>query len=151
MRSYPNLKNHQAIVRRIEDKDADAFCFLFDQPMSAERSLQMIHILHGQKMAKTFLTIADAEDEAVGILELHERSEEQTEIGYRIMPAFGHQGYAVQAVKEIVQVLFASGKKNIVAYIDAENKCSEKVLLRAGFVQTEECRAVKTYQMEAKK
>jgi RimJ/RimL family protein N-acetyltransferase len=145
------LEDHQAIVRRMEDEDADAFCHLFDQPMSKERSLQMIHILKGQQLTKTFLTIADAEDRAAGILELHALSEEQTEIGYRIMPAYRHQGYASQAVKDIVQILFASGKTKISAYIDAENQYSEKVLLHAGFVQTEENNAVKTYQMEAVK
>jgi RimJ/RimL family protein N-acetyltransferase len=59
---------------------------------------------------------------------------EQVEIGYTLNPMFRNNGYAIEALSEIIDYLFRSlNKHRITASIDPTNEASIKLIEKLGF------------------
>lgn len=146
MLTYPYLKNHNVVIRRPEDKDADQFRFLFDRPMRKEQALQMIHLFEGAYVQKKemILTIADEDDNAVGALEIYHLDLREAELGYRILSEKRHQGYASEAVHAFLA--WAEGCQDFTAHTDQQNLWSQKVLLKNGFCKIKEENDICTFR-----
>lgn len=64
-------------------------------------------------------------------------SDGSSEIGYGILPAFQRKGYATEAVKAAVGWALAEpGTQCVTAETEDDNKASQRVLLKCGFVPT---------------
>jgi len=69
----------------------------------------------------------------------------QAEIGFTVAAAYQGHGYAVEAVRRVVDHLFADqGLRRISAECDARNLRSARLLERAGF-RREGCRVANTW------
>src|SRR5690606_72881 len=56
----------------------------------------------------------------------------QAELGWVIAPTHRGQGYAVEAVRELVTVAFELGVRRVVAFCFADNVASRRVMDRVG-------------------
>lgn len=77
-------------------------------------------------------------DELIGDIGIHflddESKNRQVEIGYMLNKAFHGNGYATEAVKELINYLFDTmNKHRIIASVDPGNTPSIKLLERIGF------------------
>lgn len=74
------------------------------------------------------------EDRLIGTLGASEqRQGDVFEIGYSLARAHWGQGYAVEAVGALVDLLFANGARRVFADTDPDNRASNRVLERLGF------------------
>ncbi len=76
------------------------------------------------------------------------------EIGFEIAPIYQNQGYATEAVGELISFALTNGAKRIVAHTLPEKNASNRVLLKAGFEfdgtsENEEVGTVWCYAIEA--
>jgi len=70
----------------------------------------------------------------------------QAEIGYTLSPAFQGKGYAIEAVKAILDYLFSKLKKHrITASVDPDNIKSIRLLENVGF--RKEAHFIKSFRM----
>lgn len=105
-----------------------------------------------EEMAPRFLgsgtsLVVEREDEIVGDLMLQIRdswaqrevveraSGAQADLGWCIAPAHQHQGYAVEAVRELITVAFELGARRVSAECFAENIASRRVMEKVGLRQ----------------
>lgn len=151
MSAYPHIKNDFVIIRKPETKDAPKLRFLFEHPLSIIKTEEMLAALEGKykRLEELAMTIADKNNQPVGMLELYDLQEKTVEIGYRILPARQKQGYASQAVAEILAWLKTTSVQKVIARTAVENEASQKVLLKNGFVLVQTAKiCVYEYDME---
>lgn len=82
--------------------------------------------------------VLTATDQLVGDVGVRMRSDEPqlAEVGFTLSPDFQGRGYGTEAVRRLVEFLFAeTDTRRIVATTDAENEPSRRLLLRVGFRQ----------------
>ena len=150
MYNYPHLKNNEIILRRPEIRDAVCFCSLFGVTMKKADTEQMILAFRnaGAQKNEMILTIADAQDQAAGIVEIYAQGKDASEIGYRIAPACMHQGYAQKAVQLLLPWMTSQDQRKIYAHVEKTNLYSAKVLCQNGFVKIGETGNIDMYQFQ---
>ena len=62
----------------------------------------------------------------------------EVEIGYSVAPAHRGRGHATATVAELVRRAAAGGAARVVAHTVAEESTSTRILVRAGFVRTDD-------------
>jgi len=136
MLAYPHIKNDLVILRKPETKDAKEFRFLFEHPLSIEKTEEMLTIFEGKylRQEEMALTILNAQEQAVGLLELYDQHDNAFEVGYRILPSMQHYGYATKAMACMLDWLKTTDIQRVTARIAEENTASQKVLMKNGFV-----------------
>ena len=68
----------------------------------------------------------------VGILNATEVQEERIELGYALLPAFYGQGYATEALRAMIDVLFSFGFREVIAGAFENNVASIRVMEKSG-------------------
>jgi len=60
----------------------------------------------------------------------------RTEIGYGVSPVAQGQGAATEAVRQLLDIAFASGASKVLAEVAPTNHASRRVLQKAGFIES---------------
>jgi len=77
------------------------------------------------------------DDEFIGCCGLRPHDEDSLELGFHLLPAYWHQGYAYEAAKAVMEYAFGNYDiEKLTAGHHPENKASEHVLKRLGFICT---------------
>ena len=76
------------------------------------------------------------EDELVGIVGLKHEDAERVEIGYGVASSRQGRGFASEAVAALLPVLESRGTSTVTAETSIDNRASQRVLERNGFVRT---------------
>ena len=83
----------------------------------------------------------------IGDIGVHFFDDYQIEIGYTLSPEYQGRGYAVEAVKGIVNYIFCTLKKHrITASVDPDNYASINLLEKIGF--RKEAHFIKSFYMD---
>jgi ribosomal-protein-alanine N-acetyltransferase len=82
---------------------------------------------------RTWAVTRVGEDVAIGFVAAGEKRAGVVEIGYLLIPAAQGQGYAREAVRAVIEQLFAEGYRRIFADTDPENVASNRLLESLGF------------------
>ena len=74
--------------------------------------------------------------------------ESTVEIGYGLLPAYEEKGYMTEAVQALIQWAFNSGVVFVEAETDPDNKASQRILEKCGFVPDGEGKEGPRYVLE---
>jgi|tagenome__1003787_1003787.scaffolds.fasta_scaffold20795985_2 RimJ/RimL family protein N-acetyltransferase len=109
-------------------EDRDAFGVLMDDP--DRRAKTLVVELDGVVIGDLMLAPEDAWAQS----EVAERAKGvQAEIGWCLDPAYGGQGYATEAVRELIRLAFEDlGLRRVVALCFADNEPSWRLMERVG-------------------
>lgn len=150
---FPILKTQRLLLRQVNANDADTLWSLRsnDEVMryiprpylkSREDALELIAMFDdkiengiGINWGITFL---DNPEKIIGIIGHYRMKPEhyRAEVGYMIFPEYNGKGIVSEALQVVVEYGFKEMKlHSIEAILDPENKGSEKVLLKNGFVK----------------
>ena len=88
-------------------------------------------------------------NEAIGLINDVERSGDEVELGYALLPQHWGRGYATQALKLGMEAFFARGFQTVKAAAFEENVPSMRVMEKAGMVPTGQTETV-SYRGENK-
>ena len=79
------------------------------------------------------------DEQAVGDIGFHgpPDPEGQLTIGYQVVPAAQGQGIATDACGQLVALAWSAGARRLLARTAADNRASQQVLLRNGFVSAD--------------
>lgn len=135
-------------LRKIENKDREAFCSLFGYPLDDERSILFMQTLMNQYPKKEYYSILDAKSQVVGIIEVNHINRNTIEIGYRIHKQYQRKGYATHSVKQLLERLQNTEIHTVIARVEKENSASMKVLENTGFMRKVCKDTVCIYEME---
>lgn len=149
MKKYPELKTEHLLLRRFEDKDAEAIQTMAGEYAIAEMTLNIPHpYIDG--MAQIWMESHQAEFESgMGVVfAMHERGTDQlvgavgltltkrfnrAELGYWVGKPFWGRGYATEASEEVLRYGFEIMRLNkISASHMTRNPASGKVMLKIG-------------------
>jgi len=87
------------------------------------------------------------EGQMIGDIGIHFMDEDQVEIGYTLSPEFQGNGYALEAVKAVIDCAFFEWKKHrITASVDPDNTQSIKLLEKIGF--RKEAHFINSFRMD---
>lgn len=93
------------------------------------------------------LAVCLKEGQMIGDIGIHFLEENQIEIGYTLSPKYQGKGYALEAVKAVINYSFSEWKKHrITASVDPDNIHSVKLLERIGFKK--EAHFIKSFRMD---
>lgn len=161
---FPILKTERLLLRQVSTNDADAILSLRsnDEVMkyiprpylkSKEEALELIAIFDdkiengvGINWGICFL---DKPEKLIGIIGHYRLKPEhyRAEVGYMIFPEYHGKGIVSEALQKVVEYGFNEMKlHSIEAILDPENKGSEKVLLKNGFVKEGHLRENEYYE-----
>ena len=139
---FPCFASEKIILRRISEDDQRELALLFDYELdetSVNRFLAESKASWNSR--KTYmLGVVSAHDHKLkGIIECYGHQDEQVEIGYRIIPAERHKGYASEAVYLLVHELIKNEDiETVYARCSGDNEDSLALLRHNGFEQIEE-------------
>ncbi len=71
----------------------------------------------------------------VGTVALVKDDHSNDEIGYRFSKKYWGQGFGFEIVQGLVRYCISISKEKLIAYVSPENKSSERILQKVGFVQ----------------
>jgi ribosomal-protein-alanine N-acetyltransferase len=150
---FPILKTERLLLRQVNVNDAEALLALRsnDEVMkyiprpylkNKEDALELIAMFDdkieygiGINWGIAFL---DKPEEIIGIIGHYRMKPEhyRTEVGYMLFPKYNGRGIVSEALQKVVDYGFNDMKlHSIEAILDPENKGSERVLLKNGFVK----------------
>jgi ribosomal-protein-alanine N-acetyltransferase len=150
---FPILKTERLLLRQVNVNDADAILSLRsnDEVMkyiprpylkTKEEALELIAMFDdkiengiGINWGISFL---DEPEKLIGIIGHYRLKPEhyRAEVGYMIFPEYNGKGIVSEALQKVIEYGFKEMKlHSIEAILDPENKGSEKVLLKNGFVK----------------
>jgi len=150
---FPILKTQRLLLRQVNTNDADTILSLRsnDEVMkyiprpylkSKEDALELIAMFDdkiengiGINWGICFL---DEPEKVIGIIGHYRLKPEhyRAEVGYMIFPEYNGKGIVSEALQKVIEYGFKEMKlHSIEAILDPENKGSEKVLLKNGFVK----------------
>jgi ribosomal-protein-alanine N-acetyltransferase len=150
---FPILKTQRLLLKQINSNDADAILSLRsnDEVMkyiprpylkTKEDALELIAMFDdkiengiGINWGIYFL---DEPEKLLGIIGYYRMKPEhyRAEVGYMLFPEYNGKGIVSEALQKVVEYGFKEMKlHSIEAVLDPENKGSEKVLLKNGFVK----------------
>lgn len=150
---FPILKTQRLVLRQVSTDDVDAILSLRsnEQVMkyiprpylkTKEEALELIAMFDdkiengiGINWGIYFL---DEPEKLIGIIGYYRMKPEhfRAEVGYMIFPEYHGKGIVSEALQKVVQYGFKDMKlHSIEAVLDPENKGSEKVLAKNGFVK----------------
>lgn len=150
---FPILKTQRLVLRQLSTDDADAILSLRsnDQVMkyiprpylkTKEEAFELIAMFDskiengiGINWGIYFL---DDPEKLLGIIGYYRMKPEhfRAEVGYMIFPEYHGKGIVSEALQKVVEYGFKEMKlHSIEAVLDPENKGSEKVLIKNGFVK----------------
>lgn len=150
---FPILKTERLLLRHVNVNDADAILSLRsnDEVMkyiprpylkTKEEALELIAMFDdkiengiGINWGICFL---DEPEKLIGIIGHYRLKPEhfRAEVGYMIFPEYNGKGIVSEALQKVIEYGFKEMKlHSIEAILDPENKGSEKVLLKNGFVK----------------
>jgi len=150
---FPNLETKRLVLKQINSNDADAILALRsnDEVMkyiprpylkTKEDALELIAMFDdkiengiGINWGIYFL---DEPEKLLGIIGHYRIKPEhyRAEVGYMLFPEYNGKGIVSEALQKVVEYGFKEMKlHSIEAILDPENKGSEKVLLKNGFVK----------------
>lgn len=93
------------------------------------------------------LAVSLNEGQMIGDIGIHFMDDDQIEIGYTLSPEYQGNGYALEAVKAVINYAFSELKKHrITASVDPDNIQSIKLLERIGF--RKEAHFIKSFRMD---
>ena len=87
---------------------------------------------HSLKLGTRFLYIIHYQESPCGVLRLDKKDAEHYEVSILVDPSMQGKGVALQALNQIPKQF---GDKNIYAFVNPENKASQKLFLKAKFEQ----------------
>jgi ribosomal-protein-alanine N-acetyltransferase len=150
---FPILKTQRLVLRQLSTNDADAILSLRsnDEVMkyiprpylkTKEDALELIAMFDdkiengiGINWGIYFL---EEPEKLIGIIGYYRMKPEhyRAEVGYMLFPKYNGKGIISEALQKVVEYGFKDMKlHSIEAVLDPENKGSEKVLLKNGFVK----------------
>jgi len=150
---FPVIKTERLLLRRVTANDAETILALRsnDEVMkyiprpylkTKEDALELIAMFDdkiengiGINWGITFL---NEPERIIGIIGHYRMKPEhyRAEVGYMLFPEYNGKGIVSEALQKIVEYGFKDMKlHSIEAILDPENKASEKVLLKNGFVK----------------
>ena len=150
---FPILKTERLLLRQVTANDVDTILALRsnDEVMkyiprpylkNREDALELIAMFDdkiengiGINWGITFL---DEPEKIIGIIGHYRLKPEhyRAEVGYMIFPEYNGKGITSEALQKVVEYGFKEMKlHSIEAILDPENRASEKVLLKNGFVK----------------
>lgn len=151
--SFPNLKTQRLLLRQVTENDVDAILSLRsnDEVMkyiprpylkTKEEALELI-AMFDDKIENGIginwgIYFIEEPEKLLGIIGYYRMKPEhyRAEVGYMIFPEFNGKGIVSEALQRVVEYGFREMKlHSIEAILDPENKGSEKVLLKNGFVK----------------
>lgn len=151
--SFPNLKTQRLLLRQVTENDVDAILSLRsnDEVMkyiprpylkTKEEALELI-AMFDDKIENGIginwgIYFIEEPEKLLGIIGYYRMKPEhyRAEVGYMIFPEFNGKGIVSEALQRVVEYGFREIKlHSIEAILDPENKGSEKVLLKNGFVK----------------
>ncbi|OUL06426.1 GNAT family N-acetyltransferase [Bacillus spizizenii] len=147
---FPVLETDRLTLRQIKDQDAEAIfaCFSnhevtrhygIENKGSIEEALSMVQSFAGLYQEKRGIRWGiERRDtkELIGTIGFHALAQKhrRAEIGYEIIPAHWRNGFASEAVSEVVSYGFAAlGLTRIGAVVFTENEASNRLLVKMGF------------------
>lgn len=150
---FPNLKSQRLLLRQVNINDAerilslrsnDAVMKYIPRPYlkSKEEALELINLFDdkiengiGINWGICFL---DEPEKIIGIIGHYRLKPEhhRAEVGYMIFPEYQGKGIVSEALQKVVEYGFKEMKlHSIEAILDPENRGSEMVLIKNGFVK----------------
>lgn len=149
---FQNLETNRLLLRRVNVDDVEEIIALRGNPKTMkyiprplvktiEDALEHIALIEAKietnEGINWAITLKD-NPKLIGIIGHYRIKPEhyRAEIGYMILPEFNGMGIVTEAIKEVVNYGFNQMQlHSIEAVIDPENRASEKVLLKNGFVK----------------
>jgi ribosomal-protein-alanine N-acetyltransferase len=150
---FPILKTQRLLLRQLKTSDADAVLSLrsneevmkyIPRPYlkTKEDALDLI-ALFNDKIENAIginwcISFLEEPEKIIGIIGYYRMKPEhyRAEVGYMIFPKHNGKGIVTEALQKVVEYGFKVMKlHSIEAILDPENKGSEKVLLKNGFVK----------------
>ncbi|MCY7805900.1 GNAT family N-acetyltransferase [Bacillus spizizenii] len=147
---FPVLETDRLSLRQIKDQDAEAIFVCFsNHEVTRHYGLEnMKSIEEANSMVQTFAGLYQEKrgirwgierrdtKELIGTIGFHALAQKhrRAEIGYEIIPAHWRNGFASEAVSEVVSYGFAAlGLTRIGAEVFTENDASNRLLVKMGF------------------
>jgi ribosomal-protein-alanine N-acetyltransferase len=150
---FPNLKTQRLLLRRVNANDTDTILALRsnDEVMkyiprpylkNREDALELIAMLD-DKIENGIginwgIALLEEPEKIIGIIGHYRIKPEhyRAEVGYMLFPEYNGKGIVSEALQKVVEYGFKDMKlHSIEAVLDPDNKASEKVLLKNGFVK----------------
>jgi ribosomal-protein-alanine N-acetyltransferase len=150
---FPLLKTQRLILRQVNVNDADAILSLRsnDEVMryiprpylkNKDEALGLITLfddkIESGVAVNWGICYLDEPDKLLGIIGYYRMKPEhyRAEVGYMLFPEYHGKGIGSEALQKVIQYGFNEMKlHSIEAILDPENKGSEKVLIKNGFVK----------------
>jgi RimJ/RimL family protein N-acetyltransferase len=146
--SFPQLQTRRLSLRRLQVEDVDALVKYANNRKISEQVLSVPHpysepdavfrisyVLQGFKAGLRFVfaIISKERQELIGEVALHIDGSGVAQLGYWIGEPFWNNGFATEAVEAILHFGFGTLElETVYANVRADNKASEKVLLKCG-------------------
>lgn len=147
---FPVLETDRLTLRQITDQDAEAIfsCFSNDEVTRYYGLENMKSIEQAVSMVQTFAALYQEKrgirwgmerrntKELIGTIGFHALAQKhkRAELGYEIIPAHWRNGFASEAISEVISYGFASlGLTRIGAVVFTQNKASNRLLVKKGF------------------
>lgn len=164
MKQFNSIKTERLLIRKLEPKDENAFFQYRSLPEVCRyqswrpqdlsemedfiRRNSEVHFNTGGTW--TQLAVCHKEGQMIGDIGLHFLEDNcQVEIGYTLSPQCQGSGYATEAVKGIINYVFAELKKHrVTASVDPDNIKSIRLLERVGM--RKEAHFIKSFPMDGK-
>ena len=149
---FPILSSERLQFRKLTNNDVEEVFELRSNPetmkyiprplvTTTEEALEHIKLINDKIDSNKDINWAVTEknsNKCIGIMGFYRMKPEnyRTELGYMILPEFHNKGYVTEALKTLLDFAFnVLNFHSIEAVIDPENRASEKVLLKNGFVK----------------
>ena len=149
---FQNLETERLLLRRIDTNDVDEILALRGNPVtmkyiprplakSKEEALEHIAMIEDKIVMNTGINwgiTIKGNPKIIGIIGHYKISTEnhRAEIGYMSLPETNGKGYMTEAIKAVLAYGFEQmDLHSVEAIIDPENKASERVLQKNGFVK----------------
>ena len=153
--TFPNLRNHRIVIRKMEEADVDDLIKITSNPnvyryippflyrksraslLTAIRNIGDRDFKH-KKWIVAGIYLIEEPDRLIGLAEMfdYKKRMNQMTIGYLFNESYWHQGAATETVKLIQYYLCNEiGIHELKAFVMPENVLSEKVLLKNGFIK----------------
>ena len=149
---FQNLETERLLLRRIDTNDVDEILALRGNPVtmkyiprplakSKEEALEHIAMIENKIVTNSGINwgiTIKGNPKIIGIIGHYKISTEnhRAEIGYMALPETNGKGYMSEAIKAVLTYGFEQlDLHSVEAIIDPENKASERVLQKNGFVK----------------
>ena len=141
----PRLATARLVLRARVPDDADAlFAAMSDvetmrwwshAPVESVAALRERYVAANGGAWRTWAVTLAGDDTAIGFVAAGEKRTAVAEIGYLLVPAAQRRGYAREAVRAVIEQLFAEGYRRVFADTDPENAGSNQLLESLGFMR----------------